>query len=59
MLILTRGIGETVTIGHNIRIKILAIKGVQVRLGIEAPVSVKILREGLADSCRKKSMEEK
>ncbi len=59
MLILTRGIGETITIGHNIRIKILAIKGIQVRLGIEAPGSVKILREGLADSFCKKNMEEK
>jgi carbon storage regulator len=38
VLILTRKIGEIVTIGDDIRIQIVDIKGRQVRLGIEAPV---------------------
>ena len=45
MLILLRGIGETITVGHDIRITVLSIKGTQVRLGIEAPPDVRILRE--------------
>ena len=45
MLILTRTVGETITIGDNIRIHILAIKGTQVRLGIEAPKNMLVLRE--------------
>ncbi len=45
MLILVRGVGETITIGHNIRITVLSIKGAQVRLGIDAPSDVRVLRE--------------
>jgi len=45
MLILTRAVGESVTIGHNILVRILAIKGTQIRLGIEAPEDLPVLRE--------------
>ena len=45
MLILTRKIGESLTIGENIRIIILEVRGKQVRLGIEAPADVVVLRE--------------
>ncbi|MDR1298545.1 MAG: carbon storage regulator CsrA [Deltaproteobacteria bacterium] len=37
MLILTRKIGEIVTIGNDIRIQVVDVKGRAVRLGIEAP----------------------
>ena len=37
MLVLTRRRGEGVTIGPDVRIVVLGIKGGQVRLGIEAP----------------------
>ncbi len=47
MLILSRGVGETVTIGHDIRITVLEIKGTRVRLGIEAPDNIRIVREEL------------
>ncbi len=50
MLILTRGIGETVTIGHNVRVTILSVKGSQIRIGIEAPKDVRVLREEIVDS---------
>jgi len=49
MLILLRGIGETITVGHNIRITVLSIKGAQVRLGIEAPPDVRVLREEVCE----------
>jgi len=45
MLILTRKTGETIAIGENIRVRVLAVKGMQVRIGIEAPAEVSIHRE--------------
>lgn len=45
MLILTRKKGEVITIGGDIRIQVLAVKGAQVRIGIEAPTDVPIHRE--------------
>jgi carbon storage regulator len=45
MLILSRRIGETVMIGHDVRITILEVKGYQVRVGIKAPKSVAVHRE--------------
>jgi carbon storage regulator len=45
MLILTRKIGETITIGDRIKIVVVDIKGKQVRLGVEAPQETTIFRE--------------
>jgi carbon storage regulator len=45
MLILTRRIGETIVIGHNVRIAVLGIKGNQVRMGVDAPKDVSVHRE--------------
>jgi carbon storage regulator len=45
VLILTRKSGEGMFIGDDIRITILEIRGKQIRLGIEAPASVIVLRE--------------
>lgn len=45
MLVLTRKIGETITIDDNIKITVVQIKGKQVRVGIDAPKETKIYRE--------------
>ena len=45
MLILTRSQGETIHIGDDIQITVLGINGGQVRLGIDAPVSIEVHRE--------------
>lgn len=45
MLVLTRKNGEAVTVGDQIRIIVLDVKGNQVRLGIEAPSDMRIYRE--------------
>jgi carbon storage regulator len=45
MLILTRKLGESVTIGDDIKITVLGVRGRQVRLGIIAPQKVTIHRE--------------
>ena len=45
MLILSRKINEILRVGDDVTIKILSIKGSQVRIGIEAPRDVSIHRE--------------
>jgi len=45
MLILTRKLGESITIGDDIKITIMGVRGRQVRLGIIAPQKVTIHRE--------------
>tara|TARA_Y100001970_G_C14090650_1_gene779867 strand:- start:47 stop:277 length:231 start_codon:yes stop_codon:yes gene_type:complete len=45
MLILTRKSGESITIGDDVKITVVEIKGKQVRVGIEAPRSYIIHRE--------------
>ena len=45
MLILTRKSGESINIGKDIRVTIVEIQGKQVRLGIEAPPEMLVLRE--------------
>lgn len=49
MLVLTRCEGEALIIGDDICITVLGIKGSQVRLGIDAPASVRVLRDELLD----------
>lgn len=45
MLVLTRKPGQSIFIGDDIRITLKEIKGNQVRVGIDAPSSVRIYRE--------------
>lgn len=45
MLVLTRKVGDIIAIGDNIKIIVMAIKGKQVRLGIEADRSTVVHRE--------------
>ncbi|MEK6813187.1 MAG: carbon storage regulator CsrA [Nitrospirota bacterium] len=45
MLVLTRRLGESITIGDNIRVVVMEIRGNQVRLGIEAPHDTPVHRE--------------
>lgn len=47
MLVLSRKNDESILIDGNIRITVLGIRGGQVRLGIEAPRSVRVVREEL------------
>jgi len=44
MLVLSRKVGEEIVVGDDVRIRLLAIHGNQVRLGISAPVNVPIHR---------------
>lgn len=50
MLILTRKQGESFLLGENIEISISEINGDRVRIAIDAPKDVKILRKELKDA---------
>lgn len=47
MLILTRRINESILIGDDTRITILGTNGGQVKIGIDAPRDINIVREEL------------
>lgn len=50
MLVLSRKTNETIKIGDNIEIRILEMKGDTVRIGIEAPKNIDILRGELVQT---------
>lgn len=45
MLILTRRVGETINIGDDIKVTVLAVNGNQVKIGIDAPSKIAVHRE--------------
>lgn len=49
MLILTRREGETIAIGDDIMVTVMAVQGGQVRIGVEAPRDVAVHREEVWD----------
>ena len=55
MLILTRRNQETIVIGDDVRVTILASKHNQVRLGIEAPKNKEVHREEVYDRIKKEN----
>ncbi len=48
MLVLSRKLNQSIIVGDNVKIQVLKISGNTVRIGIEAPQDVKILRGELA-----------
>ena len=44
MLVLSRKVDETIHIGDSVQVKILAISGNRVRIGIDAPGDVQVIR---------------
>lgn len=53
MLILTRRNGESINIGEDIIIRILAVDGGQVRIGIEAPKEIPVHRDEVYERIQK------
>ena len=45
MLVLTRRVGEKIIIGENVTVTVLAVKGGQIRIGIDAPREIQVHRE--------------
>jgi carbon storage regulator len=58
MLVLTREIGESFSIGNDITVQILGINGNQVRIGITAPKDIKIHRAEIFKRIAKRLAEE-
>jgi len=52
MLVLTRKVEESLILGGEIRITVLGISGDKVRLGVDAPQTVKILRGETVDQTK-------
>ena len=57
MLVLTRKLNETIKIGDNIEITVVGISGDNVRIGIEAPREVKILRSEVYEEIQRQNRE--
>ena len=49
MLALKRKVGESIQIGGDVTVTIVAIKGGTVRLGIDAPTATRVIRGELLD----------
>lgn len=53
MLILTRRVGESLMIGDEVSVTVLGVKGVQVRIGIDAPKEVSVHRHEIYEKIQK------
>ena len=53
MLVLTRKLGETITIGDHVKVTVVGIDKGQVRLGIEAPRNIVVHREEIYNAIQK------
>ena len=49
MLVLSRRVGESIVIGDDVRVTVLEVRGDVVRVGIDAPRSVKVHRAELLE----------
>ncbi len=56
MLILTRKVDESITIGDQIEVSIVDIKGDQVKLGISAPKYIKVYRMEVYKAIQKENL---
>jgi carbon storage regulator (csrA) len=52
MLILTRCVGETITVGDDVTITVLGVNGNQVRIGTRAPRDLQVHREEIYQRIR-------
>ena len=55
MLVLSRKVGESIMIGEQIEVKVLAVDGDQVKLGIVAPKSVKVHRNEVFEAIQEQN----
>lgn len=58
MLILTRKLGESITIGDEVKISVLGIRGRLVRLGINAPNEIVVHRQEIYVKIQEQNREE-
>ncbi|AIZ33633.1 carbon storage regulator CsrA [Pseudomonas sp. K1(2024)] len=58
MLVMGREVGEVITIGDNIRIKVMAVEGGVVRFGISAPRQVAVHRAEIHKRIKDQALEQ-
>lgn len=56
MLVLTRKANESITIGNRITVKVLEIRGGQIRLGIEAPKDTPVNRTEVFENIARENL---
>jgi len=56
MLVLTRKVNEGIIIGDNIKIKVIAVEGNKVKLGIIADKDVSIVREEIMEAVKNENL---
>ncbi|WPN48534.1 MULTISPECIES: carbon storage regulator CsrA [unclassified Pseudomonas] len=59
MLVLSRVVGEIISIGDNISVRVLAINGNNIRFGVEAPQDVAVHRSEVYERIRTKVAKKK
>ncbi|MBI4230138.1 MAG: carbon storage regulator CsrA [Planctomycetes bacterium] len=57
MLVLSRGVDEAIVIGDDIVVRVVAIKGDKVRIGVEAPKGIAIHRQEIYEAIQKENRE--
>ena len=55
MLVISRKIDESITIGDNIVVTVLAVEGDRIKIGIEAPRELIILRQEIFQAVQEQS----
>ena len=58
MLILTRKANKTLTVGNDVTVTILGVKGNQVRIGVNAPKEVPVHREEVYNRIKDEQQQE-
>jgi len=58
MLILTRRIRESVMIGKDVTVTVLGIKGNQAKLGVNAPLNIRVDREEVRERIDRENREQ-
>lgn len=53
MLVLTRSNGQSIQIGNNIQVSVTHVSGGQVKIAVDAPKDVKVLRTELIERALK------
>jgi carbon storage regulator len=56
LLILTRRVNESLRVGNDVTVTVVAVKGNQVRIGINAPKDVEVHREEIYDRVQQEKM---
>ena len=58
MLVLTRKLGEMIRIGSTVTVRVLEVKGNQVRLGVNAPKEIAVHREEIYERIKREQADE-